>query len=227
VSRAAGSPVEPQASRESRTVGQLVADAIRLYGQRFFRSLALGVPPAILALVASGRSYGQWVVITATLGGLLLSLSYVGAAALAADVRLDRRDLRAVVAGVVVFAPVPFLLFFFVLPALMWLALIGLVVPVIVIERLPLRAALRRAVELGRADYVHALGSLATLVIVAFLSVATLLFLIRETGEQPIRVAAFLSTAVVSPLVLLGAALLYFDQAARHHARHGGALPRR
>jgi RsiW-degrading membrane proteinase PrsW (M82 family) len=68
---------------------------------------------------------------------------------------------------------------------------------------------------------------LATLVIVAFLSVATLLFLIRETGEQPIRVAAFLSTAVVSPLVLLGAALLYFDQAARHHGRHGSAVPRR
>jgi hypothetical protein len=219
--------VESRASPETRTVGQLVADAVRLYQRRFFRALALGVPPALLALAASGRSYGQWVAITATLGGLLLSLSYVGASALAAGLRLDRKALRAVVAGVIVFAPVPFLLFFFVLPALMWLAFVGLVVPVTLIERLPLRAALGRAVELARADYVHALGSLATLVIVAFLTVATLLFLIRETGEQPIRVAAFLSTAVVSPLVLLGAALLYFDQAARHHARHGRPVPRR
>jgi hypothetical protein len=166
-------------------------------------------------------------VLTATAGGLLLSLSYTGAVAVAADVRLDRRALIAVLAGIVVFAPVPFLLFLFVLPALAWLALVGLVVPVLMVERLPFRASVQRAVDLARADYVHALGSLATLVIVAFLSVSVLLFLIRETGEQPIRVAAFLSTAVVSPLVLLGAALLYFDQAARHHERHGRAVPRR
>ncbi len=215
------------ASAAERTVGQLVADAIRLYQHRFFRGLALGVPPAVLALVASGRPYGQWLVLTATAGGLLLSLSYTGAVALAADVRLDRRALIAVLAGIVVFAPVPFLLFLFVLPALAWLALVGLVVPVLMVERLPFRASVQRAVDLARADYVHALGSLATLVIVAFLSVSVLLFLIRETGEQPIRVAAFLSTAVVSPLVLLGAALLYFDQAARHHERHGRAVPRR
>jgi hypothetical protein len=221
----ASPPLAPNPA--TRTVGQLVADAIRLYAQRFWRSLALGVPPAILALVASGKSYPVWVALTATLGGLLLSISYTGAAALAGGIRLDRRALRAVAAGIVVFAPVPFLLFFFVLPALAWLAFVGLVVPVIVIERLGVRAALRRAVELARSDFVHALGSLATLVIVAFLSVATLLFLIRETGEQPIRIAAFLSTAIVSPVVLLGAALLYFDQAARHDARHGSAVPRR
>ncbi|HET7855075.1 MAG TPA: hypothetical protein VFL41_01315 [Gaiellaceae bacterium] len=210
-----------------RTVGQLVADAIRLYQRRFFRTLALGVPPAVLALVASGRPYGQWLVLTATAGGLLLSLSYTGAVALVAEVPLDRRALLAVAVGVLVFAPVPLLLFLFVLPALAWLALVGLVVPVLMIERIPVRAALQRAVDLARADYVHALGSLATLVIVAFLSVSVLLFLIRETGEQPIRVAAFLSTAVVSPLVLVGAALLYFDQAARHHEQHGSGVPRR
>jgi hypothetical protein len=212
---------------EGRTVGQLVADAIRLYGRRFWRSLALGVPPAIVALVAARLPYGTWLVVMATLGGFLLSLSYVGASALAAGVRLDRRALLAVAAGMVVFAPVPFFLFLFVLPAVAWLALVGLVVPVIVIEGLGLRAALRRAVELARADYAHALGSLAALVVVGFLCVATLLFLLRETGEQPIRVAAFLSTAVVSPLLFLGSALLYFDQAARHHGAHGSALPRR
>jgi hypothetical protein len=216
-----------QAPPESRTVGQLVADATRLYGRRFWPSLALGVPPAVVALVAARLPYGTWLVVMATLGGFLLSLSYVGASALAAGLRPDRRALLAVVAGMVVFAPVPFFLFLFVLPALAWLALVGLVVPVIVIEGLGLRAALRRAVELARADYVHALGSLAALVVVGFLCVATLLFLLRETGEQPIRVAAFLSTAVVSPLVLLGSALLYFDQAARHHGRHGPAVPRR
>jgi hypothetical protein len=207
--------VQTSAAAATRTVGQLVADAVRLYQRRFFRALALGVPPAILALVASGRSYGEWVAITATLGGVLLSLSYVGASALAADVQLDRRALRAVVAGVIVFAPVPFLLFFFVLPALMWLALVGLVVPVLVIERPPLRAGLGRAVELARADYIHALGSLATLVIVFVLTRVALAFLLREQADNTIRVAVFLADLVVSPLLYLGAALLYFDQKAR------------
>jgi hypothetical protein len=96
-----------------------------------------------------------------------------------------------------------------------WLALVGLVVPVVVIEGAPMRAALRRAVELCRADYVHTLGSLATLVIVFALSRVALAFLLREQADNAIRVAIFVADIVVSPLLFLGGALLYFDQAAR------------
>jgi hypothetical protein len=83
------------------------------------------------------------------------------------------------------------------------------------VEGAPLRRALQRAVELCRADYVHALGSLATLVIVFFLSRVTLAFLLREQADNTIRVAIFAADLVVSPLLFLGGALLYFDQAAR------------
>jgi hypothetical protein len=38
---------------------------------------------------------------------------------------------------------------------------------------------------------------------------------LNAQGEQTARVAAFLAGAVVSPLLFLGAALLYYDQAAR------------
>ena len=87
--------------------------------------------------------------------------------------------------------------------------------PVTVIEDLPARAALGRAVELCRADYVHALGSLATLVIVFFLTRVVMGFLLRDQADAAVRVAVFLADLVVSPLLFLGAALLYFDQAAR------------
>ena len=143
---------------ETRTVGQLVAEAIRFYGAHFWRSLLLGLP-------------------------------------LAADDQIFTGSTRVV-------------------------ALVGLVVPVAVIERLPLRAAFRRAIELARADYVHALGSLATLAIVFFLTRFVLFFLLRGAGDAADRVAIFLADLVVSPVVFLGAALLYYDQAAR------AALPR-
>jgi len=88
-------------------------------------------------------------------------------------------------------------------------------VPVVMIEGLGQRDAVRRAIELCRADYVHTLGSLATLVIVFVLTRVALAFLLREQADNTIRAAVFLADLVVSPLLFLGAALLYFDQSAR------------
>ena len=51
-----------------------------------------------------------------------------------------------------------------------WLALIGLAVPAAMVERLGFRDALKRGRRLGTADYVHALGSLAALVVVVGVS---------------------------------------------------------
>ena len=55
----------------------------------------------------------------------------------------------------------------------------------------------------------------ATLVIVFVLSRVALAFLLREQADNAIRAAVFVADVVVSPLLFLGAALLYFDQAAR------------
>jgi len=202
-------------SPADRTVGQLVAETIRLYGQHFWHSLALGVGPAVLTTIAGRLAYHDWLVMMMTVGILVLSASYVGAVAVAAEARLDRRALLAFAAGTIAFLPVPILIFGAVLPAVAWFALVGLVVPVVMLEQRGFRESFRRAVRLGSVDYVHALGSLATLMIVVVVSIGVLAFLLLGAGQQTARVAFFLANLVLSPLLFLGAALLYFDQKAR------------
>ena len=200
---------------------------MRLYGDRFWPGLLLGVPPAALAVLLGDIDYGVWLAVMTTAGGLGLTASYIGATAIAAQKPLDRRMAVALIAGVLAFLPVPLLVLAFILPAVAWLALVGLVVPVIVIERRGLVDGFRRAIELARAGYIHALGSLATLVIVVFLTQSVLFFLLRGAGEQTVRIAALLANLIVSPVLFLGAALLYFDQVARHDERRARPRPRR
>jgi hypothetical protein len=193
-----------------------VAESIRFYGAHFWRSLALGVPPGVVGLVLA-RLPGWWdTAFILTGGALFLTLSYVGASVLVLGASIDRRTVGiAVVGGAAVFVPFPFLASVFVLPGLAWLAFVGLVVPVAVVERLGLRDSFRRAVVLARADYVHALGSLSALVIASILSATVLFFLLRGQGDAALSVAAFLALLVISPVVLIGSALLYVDQEAR------------
>jgi putative flippase GtrA len=200
-------------------VGQLVAESVRLYGRRFWRSLATGVGPALLVVGGAPLDRTERLVFVGTIGTLLVTASYVVACTLVTEPRPRRALATAFACGVLAFLPVPVLVTVFVLPALAWLALVGLVVPAALIEERRPRDAFARAIELARADYVHALGSLATLAIVVFLCQGVLFFLLRGAGESAIAIAAFLANLVVSPVIFLGSALLYFDQAARAAAR--------
>jgi hypothetical protein len=199
-----------------RTVGQLVAESIRFYGDHFWPCLSLGLAPAALAVVGANVSRSLAIVLSPTLFGALLSASFVGSSVLVLERRPARsRLVEAWLVGWLVFAPVPFLVLAFVIPGLAWLAGLGLVVPVLVVEDAPLRGAFARTWQLARADYLHALGSLATLAIVVFLTQAVLAFILRGFGDAAVWVAYFLASVVVSPLLFVGAALLYVDQSAR------------
>jgi len=199
-----------------RTVGQLVAESIRFYGHNFRRCLGVGLAPAALAVVTAHVSRTLGIVLAPTVYGPLLSGSFVYASMIVLEVRPARPRLAAAwLAGWLVFAPVPFLVVAFILPALAWLAAFGLVVPVLVAEELPPRAAFGRAWRLARSDFVHALGTLATLAIVVFLTQTVLVFLLRGAGGAALSTALFLANVIVSPLLFVGAALLYLDQAAR------------
>ncbi len=113
-----------------------------------------------------------------------------------------RPTVRAYVLALLIFAPVPILVRLIVLPAVAWLALFGLAVPASLVERLGFRAALERGRRLGAADYVHALGSLAALVIVVGVSELTLIALLRSQGENGQRVAHALADIVLTPAPL-------------------------
>ncbi|MBA2385245.1 MAG: hypothetical protein H0V68_11370 [Actinobacteria bacterium] len=206
----------PPLPPESRTVGQLVAETLRLYGRHVLAALGIGVAPAVVDLIATELPRNWTLLFVPTAGGLALTAAFVAASVVATEVRPGRAVLAtAFAAGVLVFVPFPFLASVFILPGLVWFALLGLAVPAAVAERLRLRTALARGFQLGRADFGHALGSLAALAIIVFLTRAMLFILLRGFGESTERAAAFLADLVVSPLLFLGAALLYVDQAAR------------
>jgi hypothetical protein len=208
-------PLPPPLPPETRTVGQLVAEAIRLYGRRFWLSLPLGVPVAVADQLATEATLSGRVVVLAAFAPLF-TLAYAAGCVLAAGKRAPfSRWLAALAVGVPVFLPAAFFLPWFALAAVAWLALVGLVVPVVLFEETPLLRAPARAVRLGLADYVHAAGSIATLVIVFVVTRLALGVLLQSQADNTFRVALFLADTVLAPLLFLGSALLYFDQAAR------------
>jgi hypothetical protein len=223
------SQLPPPLPPETRTVGQLVAESIRLYGARFWPSLALGIGPALVGVAAAELDGVARVVVVIGVGPLVLAASYAGAVALVRPIGRGRYVGVALAAGYLAFLPVCVSrLWIFpgiYLVALAWLALVGLAVPAALVERRGYADALRRGVQLARADYVHALGSLATLAITIFLTGLVIFFSLREGSGQALRIAAVLAFVVLAPLFVLGAAVLYVDQAAR--VESGGPRARR
>jgi hypothetical protein len=198
-----------------RPVGQLVAESLRLYGANFWRALPLGLPLAIATEVNLGRSINVQIVVFC-LGAPLFSAAFVRGSQIALGLAPPRRRiLFAWLLGALVWIPAPPLLRVYIIPGLAWLAFWGLAVPVALREGLGAKASLGRARRLAVADYAHALGSLCTLVLVVGLSGVMLSALLHSQGDATRRSAAFLAPLVLSPLLYLGAALLYLDQAAR------------
>jgi hypothetical protein len=194
-----------------RTVGQLVAESIRFYGAHFWAILPLGLPFVGVDVAGVGHSVDVQTLLLWAFAPLFC-VAYVRASQLVLG---ERPMVSAFLVALLVFLPFPILVRFYVLPGVAWFGLIGLAVPAAVRERLPFRAALRRGRELGRADLAHAIGGMATLALVYGVSKTALLVLLHTQGNQTQRAAVVLADLVLSPLLFVGAALLYVDQAAR------------
>jgi hypothetical protein len=206
----------PPLPPETRTVGQLVAETLQAYRRHVLGAFALGVPAAVVDVLSRQLERETWFLLSPVAGAVLLTPAYIGAVLLVSGARPGRTAIVvAFVAGALAFLPFPLLAAFFILPGLAWLALVGLCVPVALLEQRGLRASFARAYRLALADYVHMLGGLATLAIVVFLTRAMLFFLLRDLGESTALAASVLADIVISPVLFLGAALLYHDQAAR------------
>ena len=201
----------PPLPPEDRTVGQLVAETIRAYGNRFWLALPLGLPLALADQLSIRHSPSAQMLVFWALTPL-----FAGAFVVACSLVLRAKaGGTAVALAVLLWLPFPALRSLYILPGLAWLALMGLAVPAAMVERTRFRDSLVRGRRLGTVDYVHSLGSLAALVLVVGISANTLSALLHTQGDNGQRVAVFLSDLVLSPLLFLGGALLYVDQAAR------------
>lgn len=207
---------------ETRPIGQLVAETLQLYGRRFWACLALGAGPTAFTLVAGVLDGPLAIAFVVLVGPLLLSAVLALATSLAAQVDRSRFSV-AVLAGIPALVPLStsrLVVFPSVyLIALAWYAFFGLAGPAALIEGRGAVDSLRRSVRLARADYIHALGSVATLAILVVICVFMLFLLLAIVADEALQIAALLAVFVVSPIFFLGTALLYFDQAARLESR--------
>jgi hypothetical protein len=211
----------PPLPPHERTVGQLIAETIRLYGHRFWPALPLGVPLALVDQFVVHRPVAAQALVF-WIASPLIAAAFVYACVL---VHGGRPTATVFAVALLIYLPFPALRAVYLLPAIAWFAFIGLAVPAALIERLDWRSALVRGRQLGTADYVHALGSLAALVIVVGVAEETLTILLRTQGDTSQRIALALADLLLSPLLYLGGALLYLDQAARVGSRR--SKPRR
>ena len=204
-------PLSPVA----RTVGQLVAETLQVYGQHFWLALPLGLVVAIADQASFGLDLAGRIVVL-LLAAPFFSAAFAAGAALVGETRPSAsRWALAILVGTVVFLPAAFLFPWFALAAIVVLALFGNAVPAIVIEGRPPVAALGRSIEVARADLVHALAGLATLVIMFGIVRLAMGFLLRQQADNTLRVAIFLADTVLGPVLFLGAALLFIDLRAR------------
>ncbi len=197
-----------------RTVGQLIGETIRAYGDNFWRALPLGLALAATDQADVRERVAATIVIYLAAAPLFVA-GFLWACSIILKLPLTR---AAVLTAVLVYLPFP-LLHIFLLPGLAWFALIGLAVPAAVAERLGVRDALRRGRALGSADFVHCFGSLCALVLVVGIAETTLTALLHSQGDTRARVALLLADLVLSPMLFLGGAILYVDQAARVGSR--------
>ncbi|MDQ2982681.1 MAG: hypothetical protein M3R70_01970 [Actinomycetota bacterium] len=198
-------------------MGQFVAETIRFYGDHFWRSLALGLAPAVLdAIILPELSDSQRVRISFIVAPIVLTASYVAGTLLVSGRRVDPSTLgTGLLVGLVVFIPLPLLIWLYFIPGGIWLALFGLAVPAAVVERRKFYGSLKRGLELSLSGFLHALGSVLTLTALFFMTRLALEFALRGGSDIGTRVAAFLADLVLTPILFLGLGMLYLDQLAR------------
>jgi hypothetical protein len=206
-----------------RTVGQFVGETIRAYGDNFWRALPLGLPLAIADQLAVREPQSVQVLVFLAAGPLVVT-AYLWGCSLVLRVR---PTVLAAIVGALVYLPFPALRAILFLPGIAWFAFIGLAVPAALVERTGFRDSLVRGRRLGTTDYAHALGSLAILVLVVGIGEEALTAALHSQGDSSQRVALFGSDLVLSPLLYLGGALLYLDQAARVGSRRSDRRRRR
>jgi hypothetical protein len=209
-------------------LGELLAETVRLYGERFAAAIGLGliIGGTFIAALAIPAAASIFLVAVA------IALTYAAAARVAcgdgfveawAQVGL-RLPILLVLSFIVA---LPFALavgqLFLLILAVAWLALTGFSIPVAVLEQDPdakswfghLSFALYRSAKLARVEYLHAAGVVAALVIIEIVVGIPLTATLAGFGDNGRDAAVALTQVVLAPFFFFGLSVLYFEQNAR------------
>lgn len=215
-------------------LGEVLAETIRVYGERFRPAIALGL---VYAAVYVAVGYVPELVAIPLLA-LAITAAWAAATRLVAGDAFGEAWGQVAVRGpaLLVFtivASLPFALAVsqleLIVFAVAWLALTGFAVPVAVAERPEdgqaffhrLGFGLQRSIELARVEYFHAVGVIAALVIAYIVFGILLGGLLVGFAENSGPAAGALVQVVLAPFFFLGLAILYFDQRARALSSRG------
>ena len=208
-------------------LGELLAETVRLYGDRIWAALGLGafVGSALLLTAATPE------LVDILVFALVFTATYAAAARIVIGDGFGEAWAQVAVRlpillVLTVIVSIPFALalsqLLLLVVAVAWLAVTGFSIPVAMLEDDRdetwfgrLGHSLTRSLELARAEYLHALGVAAALVLLFLLLGFYLGAALGGVAEVSSAVAAVLVRLVLAPLFFLGFAVLYFDQRAR------------
>jgi hypothetical protein len=213
-------------------LGELLAETVRLYRERIWAALGLGAFVGCALLVTAATPDLVDILVFA----LVFTAAYAAAARLVAGDAFAEAWAQVVtrlptLLVLTLIVSIPFALalsqLLLLVVAVAWLAFTGFSIPVAMLEDKGdaqtwfdrLGYSLTRSLELARAEYLHALGVAAALVLLFLLLGFYLGAALGGLADVSSAVAAALVRLVLAPLFFLGFAVLYFDQRARVKAQ--------
>jgi hypothetical protein len=210
------------------TLGEILSETVRIYTQRPWAALGIGVVVGGANLLAAVTPDLLDVLVLA----FAFALTYGAAARLVSGdsfmeawAQVGLRLPVLVVFTFVVAVPAVIsltYLFLFVIAAA-WLAFLGFSIPVAMLERDPdvnnafdrIAFSLLRSIRLARVEYLHALGVVAGLIIVYLVLGIALAVGLAGFADNGQAIATALTQVVLAPFFFIGLSVLYFEQRAR------------
>jgi hypothetical protein len=210
-------------------LGDIFAETVRLYGDRIWSVVGIGVflGGSLLAASVIGHVIAFVVIVALafTAAYAVSSRVVVGDPAPEAWAQVGVRLPVLLVLTLVVSVPFvlgrvdPLLLLF----GVAWLAFVGLSIPVAMLERDPRQGAwyasigfaVNRATTLARVEYFHVFGVMAAFVVVYLVLGPLLAVLLSGFADNGSLAASVIANGVLGPFFFLGLSLLYLEQSAR------------
>jgi len=208
---------------------ELLAETVRLYGQRVWAMVGIGL--VLVGTLLAASLIGHLLVLVAIVSPTFTACYAVatrialgdpaGEAWAQVGVRLPALLVLSVIVSVpFVLGIVDVVVLIF---SVAWFAFVGLSVPIAMAEQPPggsswymlVGYSITRASDLARKEYLHVLGICAALTLIYAILGPFLALLLTGFADNGSLAASLIASGVIGPFFFLGLSLLYFEQKAR------------